>query len=345
MSARGMQVLVTGATGFLGGCAAERLRERGAVVAVQGRDAGKLDALRERGFAVHAVDLGEQGAASQLIEAADPDLVLHAAALSAPFGPRRAFERSNTFATEALALAAARHARVRGFLHVSTPSVYCAGAPLRLVREDAPLPRRAINHYAASKRRAEERLRAIDASEGLPQVILRPRAIFGPGDTALFPRLVRALERRRLPILGDGAARVDLTYVDNVCLACERALDQLAAGAGPALGNTYNITNGDPIALWPLIRHLAEQLDLAPPSRRIPRLAARTLAGWLERAHGLLRRPGEPVLTRYSVDALSLDATLDISRARADLDYAPEVSISAGLERFLRSIRAAAPER
>ena len=181
------------------------------------------------------------------------------------------------------------------------------------------------------------------ARRPLPFVVLRPRAIFGPGDTALFPRLVRALEAGRLPVIGDGHARIDLTYVDNVCVAVEAALAQLRSARGPALGGTYNVTNGEPVRLWDLVRDLAARLDLAPPARRIPHRVARPLGAALEWTHALLRRPGEPVLTRYSVDSLGLDATLDISAARRDLGYAPEVTVAEGVERFLASIGRGTP--
>lgn len=336
----GARVLVTGATGFLGGHVVRRLLERGAEVVGQGRDAARLEGLRaahgER-FRADRADLSVGAEAERLVLEARPELTVHCAALSAPFGPKEAFRRANVLGTEHL-VAALSGAGASGLVHVSTPSLYCAGAPLRDVREDAPLPRRAINRYAWSKGLAEQRVR----SSGLAHVILRPRAIFGPGDTALFPRLVKAMADGRLPVIGDGENVVDLTYVDDVCAAIEAALGQLRDGRGPAIGGTYNVTGGAPVPLWEVIRRVARTLGLREPGtgrpKRLPRSIARPAAGLLEGVHRLLRRSGEPRLTRYSVDALSLDATLDISAARRDLGYAPAVSVDEGIERFLRSL-------
>ncbi len=339
----GARILVTGATGFLGGHVVRRLLARGARVVGQGRRVEGLEALGQAHgaggpFRAMAAELSDGDDARALVDAAAPDLTVHCAAKSAPFGPRAQFERANAVGTEQLLSALASGGSSSGLVHVSTPSLYCAGRPLQGVTEQAELPRRSINAYAWSKVIAERRVR----ESGLPAVILRPRAIFGPGDTALFPRLLDALGERGLPVIGDGENLADLTYVDNVCVAIEQALGQLREGSGPAIGGTYNVTNGEPVRLWDVIRTVAGRLDLPGPGtrfpRRLPRGLARAAAGGLEMAHVLLRRGGEPRLTRYSVDALALEATLDISAARRDLGYAPEVSMAEGIEAFLRSV-------
>lgn len=339
----GARVLVTGATGFLGGHVVRRLLARGAQVTGQGRSVEGLRALEQAhgaggSFGAVAAELSDPGDVKELVDAALPELTVHCAAKSAPFGPRAQFERANVAGTEQLLSALGSGGPSRGLVHVSTPSLYCAGRPLREVTEQAELPRRSINAYAWSKGVAERRVRA----SGLPSVILRPRAIFGPGDTALFPRLLEALGERGLPVIGDGENLADLTYVDNVCVVIEGALGQLRAGSGPAIGGTYNVTNGEPVRLWDVVRTVAGRLDLPGPGsrfpRRLPRRLARAAAGAMELAHVLLRRGGEPRLTRYSVDALALEATLDISAARRDLGYVPEVPMAEGIEAFLRSL-------
>ncbi len=331
------RVLVTGATGFLGGAVAQALHSAGQPALGHGRSAQAARDLQREGIDVMLAPLEDRDAVARLFDdaAGEVGAVVHCAAKSAPFGPRAAFVRANVDGTRNLLEASAR-ANVSRFVHISSPSIYCAGAALQAVREDAPLPKRPINHYAGSKREAEALVLAAHAA-GLPSIILRPRAIYGPGDNALFPRLLTALRAGKLPTIGAGTNRIDLTFIDDAVQSVRLAL----TASDPCLGRAFNITSGEAAPLWELIATLCERLDLAPPSRHVPRGAARKVAAVAEAWHRLLRRKGEPALTRYSVDSLSLDATLDISAARRDLGYEPEVSVAEGVERFLSSLSGA----
>jgi len=327
-----MVVLVTGATGFLGGAVVRRLTRRGERVLATGRRQDVGAALVREGVSFRAACLEDPHAVAALFaertSGATIRAVVHCAALSAPWGARADFVAANVTATAGL-VQASLAARVERFVHVSTPALYFDGSDRHDVREDAPLPP-PQNHYTRTKLAAERIVdRAVAA--GLPAVTLRPRALFGTGDTTIFPRLLRALERGRLPVIGTGTNRVDLTYIDNAALAVERALD---AGDN-VVGRKYNITNGEPVALWPLLERIARELHLAPPSRRIGRRTARVVAHMLELFHGTFVPRREPVLTRYTVALLAADTTLDISAARRDLGYRPSVSVEEGVARFL----------
>lgn len=326
-----MTILVTGATGFLGGAVVHRLQHRGmGAVLATGRDRGAGERLAAQGVAFRVAHLEREADVAALFGGAlgSIEAVIHCAARSAPWGADGEFEAANVTATRHLT-AAARAARVARFVHVSTPALYFDGTDRRDVREDAPLAR-PTNPYVRTKLAAEGVVdRAV--ADGLPAVTLRPRALFGPGDTTIFPRLLRALARGRLPVIGGGTNRVDLTFVDN---AADAAI--LALGAGShVVGRKYNVTNGEPVPLWPLIARLARELGHPPPQRRVSRVAARRLATALELAHRVLRLRREPLLTRYTVDLLASDTTLDIAAARRDLGYAPEVTVEEGVRRFL----------
>ncbi|MBU1900591.1 NAD-dependent epimerase/dehydratase family protein, partial [Myxococcota bacterium] len=208
--------------------------------------------------------------------------------------------------------------------HVSSPSVIFAHRDVAEADEDTPYPRVPANEYARSKQIAE----ALVLARRPSAAIIRPRAVFGPGDTALFPRLLRVLALGRLRIIGDGQNVVDLTYIDNVIDAL------LSAGARPEAAGIFHITNGAPTALWALIAQLAARLDLPIPTRRVPYRLAYTVAGILEALHGAFAPDKEPALTRYSASVLARSVTLSIARARQQLDYAPRVSIEEGVERF-----------
>jgi len=220
---------------------------------------------------------------------------------------------------------------VRRLVHVSTCAVYFCHQDRFDIKETDPLPPKAANAYAHTKLLAEQVIdRAHEA--GLPVVTVRPRAIFGPGDQTICPRITRALQTGRLRILGDGHTVTDLVYIDNVVdamLLCAESPDS-------TLGEKYNITNGEPVLVWSMIETLCQRLALKPPQRKVPYRVAYWLAFGMELISKTLLLGREPVLTRYGVGLLAKSMTLNIDRARKDLGYVPRISIDEGLDRFVR---------
>jgi 2-alkyl-3-oxoalkanoate reductase len=322
-----MRILVTGATGFVGGAACRWLRAQGHDVVGTGRSVAQGRALARDGIPFLPAELSDPAAVEQVLHGASA--VVHCAALSSPWGPESDFVRANVSATERL-VAACRLRGVSRLVFISTPSIYMGQGDRQGVREDDPLPP-PINHYAATKLQAERIVQAANG-QGLATLSLRPRAIFGPGDSTIFPRLIRALSTGPLPVIGTGQNLVDLTYIDNVSSAIELAL----IAPTSALGRAYNITNGEPVLIWALIRRLCAELGLTAPRGRLPRAAGMLLAAGLERSQGLLRTQQEPRLTRYTVEVLSATMTLDLSLARRELGYTPLVSMEEGVQRFVR---------
>jgi nucleoside-diphosphate-sugar epimerase len=197
--------------------------------------------------------------------------------------------------------------------------------------EAAPYPRRFLCHYAESKKLGEDLVQ--DAYRlGLATTILRPKAIFGPGDTSLLPRLLDAARRGRLPQIGDGNNCVDLTYVDNVVHAMILALH-----APASIGKIYTITNGEHVRLWELIRHVLQRVGVDTRLRRMPYRLVYLLAMGMELRAKVLG--GEPTLTRYTTAILARTQTYDITAARRDLGYEPIVSIADGVERSLAELQ------
>ena len=322
-----MKALVTGATGFLGGALAHRLHERGDQVTVFGRSPGALAALEQAGMRALRGDLADTAAVRAACHG--QEVVFHVGALSSAWGQAEAFYRANVLGTRSVA-AGCEAERVRRLVYVSTPSIYFRYASRLNVPEDAPLPRKPANEYARTKLLAEAELDRAHA-RGLPVISIRPRAIFGIGDQAILPRLVARLRAGSLRVIGDGQNITDLTYVENVVdalLLCAQAPVTL-------MGKTYNITNGQPLPLWGLIRQLCAALDLAYPRRQVAYPVALALASLLEAAARL--RPGqpEPLLTRYMVGVLARSTTLDITAARRELGYVPRIPVEEGFERFV----------
>lgn len=322
-----MRILITGGTGFLGRHIAELLLAEGHAVAIMGRDFGAAGALIARGAEPVRCDLQEPAAVGAACRGRDA--VVHAGALSAPWGPRAAFQRVNVGGTAAV-LAGCAHHGVGRLVVISSPAVVFTGGDHHGTTEQAPYPRRFSSAYAASKAAAEMLVRAAGA---VPAVILRPKAIFGPGDRSLLPRLIAAARAGRLPQVGDGRNLVDLTYVGNVAQATSLALTSPAA-----VGKTYHITNGEHVPLWPLIRAVLSRLGVEARLRPVPLPLMLAVAGALEARASLTGR--EPLLTRYSVAILGRTQTYDIAAARRDLDYTPAITVAEGVERTLHTLGA-----
>ncbi|HEY0068431.1 MAG TPA: NAD-dependent epimerase/dehydratase family protein [Chloroflexia bacterium] len=320
-----MEILVTGGTGFLGRHLARGLLERGHEVRLMGRHfAGVSDLLRSGAVAVRA-DLRDREAVTSACEGVEA--VFHAGALSAPWGPSRDFHDINVGGTASV-LAGCRAHGVRRIVCVSSPSVVFDGRDHINLREDAPYPRRFASVYSLTKKLGEDLVKAASREGRLETVILRPKAMFGPGDQSLLPRLVEVARRKRLPQIGDGRNLVDLTYVENVVQALILALDSRAA-----IGKTYTITNGEHVPLWPTVRMVLRRVGLPDDLRSLP-LPVALLAARLMEIAGTVRGK-EPLLTTYTVGILARTQTYDISAARRDLGYAPAVTVAEGIERTL----------
>ena len=232
-------VLVTGGTGFLGGALVRRLGALGAHITVVGRNTLQGERLARQGIRFLATNLKDKAAIERACDG--QDLVVHCGAKSSLWGRYRDFFQANVMGTQNVIAGCQTH-HVARLIHVSTPAVYFDFTNRVDISENEPLAAKPANHYACTKQIAEQHVdRAFE--QGLPSVTIRPRAIFGPGDTAILPRLIRALETNRLRIIENGQNTVDVTFVENAVDAL------LLAGESPSatLGKKYNITNGEPV--------------------------------------------------------------------------------------------------
>lgn len=319
------RILVTGASGFIGHHVVRALAMRGHEVSANGRDAARLEANRTVARRIVAADLADDPLEPLLV---DHDTVIHCAALSAPWGPRAAFERANVLATRRL-LEAARRVGVRRFIHLGSPSIYFRFRDQYGIGETFTPPRRWITEYARSKWVSEDCVR--DAcDETLQTLILRPRAVFGAGDRAILPRLLAVAERGWFPLVAGGEALIDVTDVDNLSRLIADCVEYGWTGSGQA----YNVTNGEPLRVKDLLSALFTRMDRRVRWMPVPRGPALAAAWAAERI--ALRRPGqpEPKLSRYGLGVIGYAQTLDIRRARAELGYRPTPGIATGLEGF-----------
>lgn len=312
-------LLVTGASGFVGGAFLARFR---------GRSGLRLHGVGRR--AVAAPDYTAVDLSRPFDLPLRPDAVIHAAARAAPWGSERDFERDNVEATRQVIAFCERAGRPR-LVYVSSSSVFYRDGHQLGITEDAPIGPRFVNAYARTKRAGE----LLVERYGGAWVIVRPRAVFGPGDTVLLPRILAAAARGRLPLLeADGAPAVgDLIYVDALCDYL------LTAATKPGLHGAFNVTNGRPVPIQAFLLDVLARLGLPAPARRVSVRTALLAAAAIEGLHRLLRRPGEPPLTRYGVGVLAWSKTFDVRRALAELGP-PSVSLEDGVEELVRWYRA-----
>lgn len=307
-----MKVLITGASGFVGGSLWRAARAAGHEVIGLGRR--QCD---QRGYRRH--DLTDELALDFTA-----DVVVHAAARSSPWGSRKEFFAQNVIATRNLVSYCEQHGRPHLIL-ISTGAVMYADTDQIGMTEEMPLPLRPINRYAASKREAEGVVRAYKG----PWCIVRPRVVFGPGDTVVFPRILRAARAGRLPLIHSPQPVVgDLIYIDTL-------VDYLLGVMTIRSEGLYLLSNGEPVPILPLLGSIFEQLNLRPPQRHLSVRRAMALATLIEKTYMLLPFLGEPPLTRFGVSVFAYSKTFDVTKARRDLGP-PSVSLTEGVDRFVR---------
>jgi nucleoside-diphosphate-sugar epimerase len=320
-----MKVLVTGATGFLGFRVLEGLIQLDKVkeIVATGREIKNTHRITDRKISYHLGDLSNENFVNEITLGID--VIIHCAALSSPWGEYADFYSANVLSQKNLIKAAEKRG-VGRYIYISTPSLYFYSEKNTDIKEADPLPKKFVNAYAKTKREAEILLE----KSYLPYVILRPRALIGRGDTVIMPRIIRAVNEKRLKIIGNGQNIVDLTAVSNVVKAIILSIN----ASELALRQTYNITNGEPVKLWEKINVVLKQMNLEYPKKKVPKALVLAIAYWLEFSSRLTHKK-EPPLTVYGVGTLCNSLTMDITKANSLLGYEPEMTIDEAIREFV----------
>jgi nucleoside-diphosphate-sugar epimerase len=314
-------VFVTGGSGFIGGRLIERLaREENDVRALARSESA---ARRVAALGADAVrgDLQDREALAE--GAANAQIVFHLAAHLGEWGPRDDFERGNVEGTRNM-LEVCEQAGVRRFVHCGTEAALMAGEPLVQVDETAPLRPDSRAAYPATKAKAEQLVRDASAP-GFETVVLRPRFVWGRGDTTLLPEMVATVEAGKWAWVGGGRNVTETTHVDNVVEGLV-----LAATRGQP-GEAYFVTDGEPVVFREFVTEMLRTQGVEPPDRSLPAWTAAPLARVAETAWKLLPLSGDPPMTTLRSWLLTQECTIDISKARRDLGYKPIVTHAQGL--------------
>jgi nucleoside-diphosphate-sugar epimerase len=305
----------------VGGALIERLRAEGWEVRALARSDAAAGKVHDRGAQPVTGDLENEALLRD--GAAGADVAFHSAAKVDDWGDPAEFERLNVQGT-AKVIQACREAGVRRLVHVGTEAALMAGQPLVGVDEDAPLRPDSAVLYSATKAKAEQLVRAANGN-GLETVVIRPRFVWGRGDTTLLPTLVETVKAGRFRWVGGGEHLTATTHVDNTVEGL-----WLGATKAPA-GGVYFVTDGEPVVFKEFVSRMLATQGVEPPTGSLPAGVAGFAAGATERLWRLLRRPGRPPVTRMSVWVSAQECTIDISRAERELGYRPIKSREDGL--------------
>lgn len=309
------KILITGASGFVGSSFCRQFANR--------------DDVEIRGLGRRPMNLPGyiQADLTQPLQLDwKPDVVIHAAARSSPWGSIAEFRRHNVQATQHV-INFCQAQNVCRLVYISSSSVFYREADQLNMTEASPIGPDFVNHYARTKYEGEELMRRFPGSH----VILRPRAVFGPHDTVLFPRILRAAQQGRMAFIGrPGSPAVgDLIYIDSLCDY------MLRAALDPTITGEFNLTNNEPVEIQSFLLRIFAALGLATPTRSIPRDRALIIGSALEWIFKALLPWKEPPITRFGVGVLAFSKTFDVGKSLRVLGP-PSVSLEDGLQRFIQ---------
>lgn len=319
-----MRIAVTGATGFVGGAIADHLSSKGHEILAIGRRPRPTGL--EHDYA--AWDLADGSTPPP--DLADCQTVIHAAAHVAPWGPDEPFRRITVGGTERLLRAIDPAARL---VLIGSASVYDPRVPHDGAREpDAPVaPDRYLNAYGRAKADQERIVLAARPHA----VVLRPRAIWGPGDTTLLPRILARVRRDRLLLPDGGGHLMSATHISSLIEAVVAAMERRVV-SGP-----INVADATPTTAAELLRILFASMGRALHIVPVPAPLSWAAAGAAEVAWRATGRTHEPPITRFAVAGLARPFTLDLRRLHEELGVRPDVDVARAAAQFAAHVAGA----
>ncbi|MFO0965862.1 MAG: NAD-dependent epimerase/dehydratase family protein [Gemmataceae bacterium] len=321
-----MRYLITGGSGFVGGHVAETCARRGKDITAIVRPAADASFLEQLGARVLRGELSDAALVRQAFE--DVEVVIHCAAKVGDWGPVDEYRKVNVECLRVL-LEAAKGQALSRFLHMSSLGVYAAkhhyGSD-----ETVPLPRKHRDGYSQSKVEAEQLAMSYYRDFGVPVVILRPGFVYGPRDKVVLPRIIQHLKTGWLRYPGGGGQALNTVFIGNLVDAVLAAID-----SENAVGQIYNLTDGEHVSKRRFIETIADSMGLPRPTRTPPYWIA-WLVTWCAEKWARLRGRKDPPLfnfSRFKFMALNLD--FSIEKAKLELGWLPRYSFQDAMEETL----------
>ncbi len=319
-----MQVFVTGGSGFVGGHLVEALVKAGHRVRALARSDRSAATVVGYGAEPVRADLD----VLEAVHVRGCDALVHVAAYVEEWGTRAQFWQGNVVGTER-ALAAAKAAGLRRFVHVGTEAAVFDGHDLVDIDEDHPYP--AHQRFLYSETKAEAELRVLAANDdAFTTISVRPRFVWGPRDTSVLPAILRAAAAGRFAWIDGGRARTSTAHVFNVVAGLVRALEH---GEG---GRAYFVADDGTRTYREFLAALAATQGVSLGERELGKGMARALAAVLEPPWRWLGRRTPPPVTRFAAAMLSSTVTVRTDRARRELGWQPVIGVDEGLAAMRR---------
>jgi nucleoside-diphosphate-sugar epimerase len=317
-----MRIAVTGATGFVGSAVVDFLASQGHQVLAIGRRP------RPAAFAHDYVAWDLAGDSSAPPELTVCEAVVHAAAHVTPWGPDAPFRSVTVGGTERLLRAIDPAARL---VLIGSASVYDPRVPHdRAMEGEAPVaPGRYLNAYGRAKADQERLVLATRPDT----VVLRPRAIWGPGDTTLTPRILASVRRGRLPLPDGGRHPMSATHVSSLTAAVAAAIER------PGVAGPVNVADATATTAAEFLGTLFEALELRVRIVAVPTPLTWAAAAAAEAIWRVARRTDEPPVTRFAVAGLARPFTLDLGRLHRELGVHPDIDVEQAADRLAKAAR------
>ncbi len=322
MTDQSKTIFVTGGTGLVGSHVIEEALKRGHTVRALARLGSDTRFLDAWGVEKVLGDLEDEESLRRGVEGAD--WVLNCAAKVGDWGTLEEFRRLNVDALKLL-LNAASDAKVERFVHVSSLGVY-EGRDHYGTDETTPPAAESLDAYTRSKTEAEALALKYVKDRGLPLAVVRPGFIYGERDRTVLPKLLKALRGGKFAYFGSGNQALNCIYVRNLVQAIF-----LAAENPKAVGEVFNVTDGQRVSKRQFIGRVAELDGLKPPRRRIPLWFARFLATAMERRAKRKGATEPPLVNKARYKFLGLNLDYSIEKARSVLGYDPKFTTEEGL--------------
>ncbi|GHO85634.1 NAD-dependent epimerase/dehydratase family protein [Dictyobacter formicarum] len=315
-----MKILITGATGLLGGYLIKKLQKRGEQLRALILPLEDANLLIQQGIEIIRGDITDPTTLGPAVK--DVELVFHLAGMMGVWRPLADYRLVNVTGTLNL-YRAAQQAGVRRFVHTSSHTVYGLGHG-RFLTEGAAL-RPDPDPYSLSKAEADRLLRRLLLTSNMETVIIRPGTFFGPGDHLHFGRMAQKLKAGKGIVLGSGANMLPFCYVTDVAQGFI-----LAGYHHNAPGNTYNITNDRPLTQLQMLNLIADAVGGKRPALHVPYTPV--YYGSMVAEHVLAPlTQSKPIVTRLGAMMFGTDNRHSIEKARRELSYYPQVDLPDGI--------------
>lgn len=316
-----MRIFLTGGSGFVGRNLIKALVTKGFEVRSLVKWKNEIELIKSCGAIPILGDINDFQVLKSGMEGCK--VVFHLAAKVDDWGDLKDFEEVNVCGTEQV-IAAAKATDVSCLVYVSTEAVLIGGEPIINTDETRLLPKKPLGFYPLTKAIAEKKV--IEAnSDTLTTVVVRPRFVWGKGDTTLLPRFLKTMREGKFAWISGGHYPTSTCHVQNLCQGLICAAER---GKG---GEIYFISDGSPVDFRSFITELAHTQGVEPGTRTIPRWFVWFLAWCLENAWTLFKLKGAPPITRTALSMIADEVTVNDTKARREIGYQTVISRREGI--------------